>query len=128
MTPCFMHFAGVLLQSLLILAPWPSPWYLGIPFAALGVGGLALRGSDVAADGQSGHRQSLLFDWLAYAGTPAIACSDRERRLWSHGRPVGSTAGHCARDVPFLFAAIYQAWDLTLWIVRNRKNESDSSY
>lgn len=29
---------------------------------------------------------------------------------------------------PFLSAAIYQAWDLTLWIVRNRENESDSSY
>ena len=127
-TPSLMHFAGVLLQSLLILAPWPSPWHLGIPLATIGLGGLLFAAL-------TSHRMLRVeivnprfIDWLTYAGTPAIASS----AIASGG--LGLIGGWLASPVYIalgtlllLFAAIYQAWVLTLWIVRNRKNAADRS-
>jgi len=122
-TPCLMHFAGVLLQSLLILAPWPSPRYLGIPFTVLGLGGLLYAALTSRRMAKVGIVSPSLFDWLAYGGTPAIAGAATASggfglmEGWSPA-PLAVALG----TLLLLFAAIYQAWDLTLWIVRNRKD------
>src|SRR5689334_14380870 len=66
-TPTLVHFSGVLLQTLTVLAPWRSPWPPGVILGLCGIAGLAyvmavihkLRRLDfVALD---------LWDWMAYA-------------------------------------------------------------
>jgi hypothetical protein len=121
-TPSLIHFAGVLLQSLLILAPWPSAWHLGIPLIALGLGGLLFAVLTSYRMLRVGIVSLKFFDWLVYAGTPATASAAIASggfglvRGWS-ASPVCIALG----ILLLLFAAIYQAWDLTLWIVRNRR-------
>ena len=125
-TPALMHFAGVLLQSLLILAPWPRQWHLGIPLAALGLGGLLYAALTSHRMRRVGIINPKFSDWLAYAGTPAIAGA--ATASGGTGLIVGWSAsplGIALGMLLLLFAAIYQAWDLTLWIVRNRKNAPD---
>jgi hypothetical protein len=121
-TPCLMHFAGVLLQSLLMLAPWPSTWYLGVLFAIIGLAGLLYTALTSWRMINVGVVSPSWLDWLAYAGTPAIAGASTASggfgllAGWSPS-PLAIALG----TLLLLFAAIYQAWDLTLWIVRNRK-------
>ncbi len=120
-TPTLVHFGGVLFQSLALLVPWPSAWPLGIILGLTGLAGLAyvivvvrmLRRLDfVSLD---------LRDWIAYAGAPALA----------NASLIAGAAGLIAGDsfAPYavtgaitllLFVGIHDAWDLTLWIIRNQ--------
>lgn len=120
-TPTLVHFGGVLFQSLALVVPWPSAWPLGIILVLAGVAGLAyvivvvrmLRKLDfVALD---------LRGWIAYAGAPALA----------NATLVVGAAALIAGDrfAPYaiagsitllLFVGIHDAWDLTLWIIRNQ--------
>lgn len=124
LTPTLVHFGGVLLQSLMLLVPWPSPWPPGIILILCGLAGLAyvtivvrlLRTLDFVA--------LSLRDWILYAAAPALA----------NAALVAGAIGLIARQsfapyavaggvVLLLFVGIRDAWDLTLWIVRNRKDE-----
>ena len=120
-TPTLVHFGGVLFQSLALVVPWPSAWPLGIILGLAGLTGLVyvivvvriLRKLDfVSLD---------LRDWVAYAGAPALA----------NVSLITGAAGLIAGDsfAPYaiagaitllLFVGIHDAWDLTLWIVRNQ--------
>ncbi len=40
LTPTLVHFGSVLLQCLVLQAPWPSAWPLGIILASSGIVGL----------------------------------------------------------------------------------------
>ncbi len=120
-TPTFVHFSGVLFQALMVLAPWPSPWPLAVALGLCGIAGLAyvvvvirlLRRLDfVSLD---------LRDWIAFAAAPALA----------NASLIAGAAGLLA-EAPFapyaiagavillLFVGLHDAWDLTVWIVRNR--------
>ena len=120
-TPTLVHFGGVLFQSLILVVPWPSASPLAIILGLAGLTGLVyvivvvrmLRRLDfVALD---------LRDWVAYAGAPALA----------NVSLIAGAAGLIAGDwfAPYaiagsvtllLFVGIHDAWDLTLWIVRNQ--------
>jgi hypothetical protein len=111
----------VLFQSLALVVPWPSAWPLAIILGLSGLGGVAYvivvvrmlrRLNFVALD---------LRDWIAYAGAPALA----------NATLVVGAAGLIAEDwfAPYaiagsitllLFVGIHDAWDLTLWIIRNQ--------
>ena len=43
LTPALYSFASVLLQSMVMLVPWPSDWLSGIIFVAIGIAGLIYR-------------------------------------------------------------------------------------
>jgi len=43
LTPAMYSFAGVLLQSLVVLVPWQADWPSGIIFLVMGIGGLIYR-------------------------------------------------------------------------------------
>jgi hypothetical protein len=43
LTPALYSFAGVLLQSMVVLVPWHSNWHGGVIFVVMGIGGLIYR-------------------------------------------------------------------------------------
>jgi len=43
LTPALYSFAGVLLQSMVVLVPWHSNWHSGVIFVVMGIGGLIYR-------------------------------------------------------------------------------------
>ena len=43
LTPALYSFAGVLLQSMVVLVPWHSTWPHGVVFVVMGIGGLIYR-------------------------------------------------------------------------------------
>jgi hypothetical protein len=123
-TPSLIHFAGVLLQSLLILAPLPKAWQLGVPLLALGLGGLLYAALLSRWIRKVGVISPKFSDWLAYAGTPGMAGAMTASGGLALMAGWSAAPGAIASGMLLLlFGAIYQAWDLTLWIVRNRRKD-----
>jgi hypothetical protein len=120
-TPTLVHFGGVLFQAMVALVLWWSRWPRAIIFGACGLLSLAyavlvarmLRKLDfVSLD----HR-----DWFAYAGAPGLA--NVSLLIGSAGliadRPFAPFA--IAGGVSLLLlVGIHDAWDLKLWIAKNR--------
>jgi hypothetical protein len=121
LTPTLVYFGGVLLQALVALAPWPSAWPVGVILGLCGSAGLAYL-MDVTLKRQKVQFVSLHFlDWIPYAGVPALA--NVNLIVGAIGMIAEkSFAPYCLAGAItlFLFAGIYGAWDLTLWIVKNR--------
>jgi hypothetical protein len=121
LTPTLVHFGSVLLQALVVLVPWPSAWPVGVILGLCGLVGLVYL-MDVASKRRKVQFVSLhLLDWIPYAGIPALA------NLNLIAGAIGMIAEkpfapYCLAGAItlFLFAGIYGAWDLTLWIVKNR--------
>jgi hypothetical protein len=121
LTPTLVHFGSVLFQALVVLVPWPSAWPAGLVLGFCGLVGLVYL-MDVVLKRQKVKFVSLhLLDWIPYAGIPAFA------NLNLIAGAIGmiaekSFAPYCLAGAItlFLFAGIYGAWDLTLWMVKNR--------
>jgi hypothetical protein len=122
LTPTLIRFVGVLFLSLAVLAPWPSDRPIGIILSMGGIAGLAYQIKVIVAR----HKVGLvLLDWrdgVPYVGVPALG-----------GGSLIVGAGGLLAERPFapyviagatvllLFAGIYGAWDLTLWMIKNRE-------
>jgi hypothetical protein len=121
LTPTLVHLGGVLFQTLVVLAPWPGAWPIGI---VLGLGGFTQLVYQINAVVRR-HKAGLVlpdrYDWLPYFGVPALASVSL----------IAGAAGLIAGKswAPYaiasaisllLFAGIYGAWDLTLWMIKNR--------
>ena len=121
LTPTLVHFGNVLLQALVVLVPWSSVWPVGVILGLSGLVGLVYL-MDVVFKRRKVQFVSLhLLDWIPYAGIPALA------NLNLIAGAIGMIAEkpfapYCLAGAItlFLFAGIYGAWDLTLWIVKNR--------
>jgi hypothetical protein len=120
-TPTLVHFAGVLFLAFTVLVPWTSAWPIGI---ILGLGGLTGLGYQIHT---SLMRQTVGFvslgwdDWIPWVVLPALANASLVAGA------VGLIAGKAfaayavaGSIVLLLFAGIYGAWDLTLWIIKKR--------
>ena len=121
LNPTLVHFFGVLLVAMLLLMPWPSTWPICSILVLFAVLGLAYQIHTIAIK----RRQDLVAlqwqDWIAHAGLPALG-----------GASILAGAIGLIVEQPFapyaiagavtlnLVAGIYGAWDITLWIVRNR--------
>lgn len=121
MTPTLLHFGGVLFQTMMLLAPWPSAWPVGIILGLWGLAGLVYTLVIIRMLRRLDFVSLDLRDWIAYAGAPALA----------NVALVAGAAGLIAESffAPYaiavaitllLFVGILDAWDLTLWIVRNQ--------
>jgi hypothetical protein len=121
LTPTLVHFGSVLLQAMIVLAPWTSPWPVGVLLGLCGLVGLAYL-IDVVRKRQKVQFVSLhLLDWIPYAAIPALA------NLALIAGAIGMIAEKslapyflAGATTLFMFAGVYGAWDLTLWIVKNR--------
>ena len=121
-TPVLVHFGGVLFLALVLLAPWPSAWPVGVILGLHGLVGIGYAGFVIRLARKLDFVSLKARDWITYAGAPALA----------NVSLLAGAAGLIAEKsfAPYaiagavmllLFIGILDAWDLTLWIIRNRE-------
>jgi hypothetical protein len=121
LTPTLILFGGVLFQCLAALAPWPSAWPVGIILGLCGLSGLDKQIHVVLMQRKVDFASLDWLDWALFSAVPALG----------YASLIAGAAGLIAEKsfAPYaiagaitllLFAGIYGAWDLTLWIARNR--------
>ena len=121
LTPTLVHLGSVLLQCLTALVPWPTAWPLGIIAAACGLIGLAYQMRVILMQRRIDFASPDWLDWTLFSAAPALG----------YAVLIAGAAGLIADEAfaPYavagaitllLFAGVYGAWDLTLWIARNR--------
>jgi len=120
-TPTLAHFGGVLFLSLVALMPWPSAWPPSIILGLSGVVGLAYLGNVILMQSRVDFVLLHWPDWIPYRGLPALANASLI------GGAIGLIAEKSFAPYAFasaimllLFVGIYGAWDLTVWIIKNR--------
>jgi hypothetical protein len=64
LTPTLLHFAAVLYQCLLVLAPWPSAWPLGIVLGLCGSAGFVYQAYVIFMQRKLDFASPDWFDWL----------------------------------------------------------------
>ena len=121
LTPTLIRFGGVLFLSLAVLAPWPSARPIGIILSLGALAGLAYQIKVVVMRRKVGFVLLDWHDWLPYAGAPVLGYAS----LMVGG--IGLIAGKSFAPYTIagaitllLFVGVYGAWDITLWIVKNR--------
>lgn len=117
-TPTIMHFAGVLLLSTIMSAPWPNVGTPAMLVGLLGFGGVVYCGIvSRRMRAQTVYRPDV-EDWLFHAAFPVVA--------YALLAVSGYTAGVHMRGAPFgigaaalvlLFVGIHNAWDAVTWHV-----------
>ena len=121
LTPTLINFSGVLFQALVVLAPWPSDWPIGLILVLGGLAGLAYRVHAISMRRKLDFVALHGLDWIVYNGVPVL----------SNASLVAGGAGLIAEKsfAPYaiagastllLAAGIHNAWDLTLWLIKNR--------
>jgi hypothetical protein len=121
LTPALVHFGTVLLQALVVLVPWPSSWPMGVIFSLGGLTELAYQTTVVVKRHKVGLVLPDWHDWLPYVGVPALGSTSlvigavgliTEKSFAPYAIAGATTL--------LLVAGVYSAWDLTLWIIKNR--------
>ena len=121
-TPTLVNFSGVLLQAIVVLAPWPSLGPPGVILILGGLAGVAYRAVSIGWKRKADYVALSPFDWAAYNGIPLVA--NASVAVGGLGLIVGNAAAPFAiagASTLMLAAGIYGAWDTTLWILRNRR-------
>ncbi|MGA7329553.1 MAG: hypothetical protein WBX25_35000 [Rhodomicrobium sp.] len=119
-TPTLVHFSGVLLVTLIVLAPWPSLWAIASVLALSGLAGLSYAIVVLRMMRKVEFTDLSQGDWITYVGAPALsnivliagACGLAFHQAFAPYAIAGAI-------VLLLFIAIRDAWGLTLWIVKN---------
>jgi hypothetical protein len=121
-TPTLVNFSGVLFEALVVLAPWPSYRPAAVLLGLGGLAGLSYRINSVRLRGKTGIVDLRGLSWFAYNGVPLLA---------NFSLVCGAVGLYFERAfAPFaiagastlqLAAGIFGAWDVTLWILSNRK-------
>jgi hypothetical protein len=103
------------------LAPWPSAWPIGIILGVCGLAGLVNQVYVILKQFKLDIASLDWLDWALFSAVPALG----------YASLIAGAAGLIAErsSAPYaiagaitllLFAGIFGAWDLTLWISRNR--------
>jgi hypothetical protein len=122
LTPTLVRFGGVLFLCLAVLAPWPSARPIGIMLSLGALAGLVYQIKVAIMRRKVGLVLLDRHDWIPYEGVPALGS----------GSLLVGAAGLLAEKsfAPYaiaaatallLFSGIYGAWDLTLWMIKNRE-------
>ena len=122
--PALVHFCGVLLIALIVLSPFASPWPVAVIFCLGGSGGLAYLTKNVLMRLKVDFVLLHWLDWIPYAVVPALG----------NASMIAGAAGLIAEKsfapyaiagaaTLFLFLGIYEAGDLTFWIIRNGREQ-----
>jgi hypothetical protein len=121
MTPTLMCFSGVMLQGLIVLAPWPSDWPIGFMLVLTGLTGTAYHINAIRSQGKLHFTSLTGIDWIAHNGLPMVA--DASVLCGGAGliaeKPFAPYAVAGASTL-LLISGVYGAWDLTLWMITNR--------
>jgi len=119
LTPALYSFAGVLLQSMVMLTPWQSTLPHGVIFVVMGIGGLIYRSNTVRVR-SSRHLGAIhsTMDRIFHNVTPILAsailtCGGAgliAREVFAPFAIAGSTT-------LFLVSGIYRTWGETLALI-----------
>jgi hypothetical protein len=121
-TPVLVHFGGVLFLSMVLLAPWPAAWPLGLVLGLHGLAGIVYASFVIRLLRRLDFVSLDARDWIAYAGAPALANVSLLAGAAGLVTEKSSAPYAVAGAVMLLlFIGILDAWDLTLWIVKNRE-------
>jgi hypothetical protein len=122
LTPTLIRFGGVLFLSLAVLAPWPSAKPIGIILSLGGLAGLAYQIKVIVGRRKVGLILLDWHDWLPHMGVPALGSGSLVAGAAGllEDKSFAPYAIACAA-VLLLFAGVYGAWDLTLWMIKNRE-------
>ena len=121
LTPTLIYFGGVLFECMVVLPPWPSAWPVGIILGLCGLAGLVNQVYVILKQFKVNIATLDWLDWALFSAVPALG----------YASLIAGAAGLIAERsfAPYaiagaitllLFAGIFGAWDLTLWIARNR--------
>jgi hypothetical protein len=121
LTPTLICFSGVLLQALVVLAPWPSDWPMGLMLALGGLAGVAYHSNAIRLQGKLEFDTLHGVDWIAHNAFPLVA--DASLICGGAGliaeKPFAPYAIAGATTL-LLISGVYGAWNLTIWMVTNR--------
>ena len=127
-TPVLVHFGGVLFLALILLAPWPSAWPVALILGLQGFAGIGYATFVIRLVRKLDFVSLDAREWIAYAGAPALA---------NAGLLAGASGLIAEKSfapyaiggaiILFLFVGILDAWDMTLWIIGNRKTAQDTT-
>jgi hypothetical protein len=121
-TPVLVHFGGVLFLSMVLLAPWPAAWPLGLVLGLHGLAGIVYASFVIRLLRRLDFVSLDARDWFTYAGAPALAnvslLAGAAGLVTEKSFAPYAVAGAV---MLLLFVGILDAWDLTLWIVKNRE-------
>jgi hypothetical protein len=124
LTPTLMHFAGTIMQALVMLVPWFAAWPLGVALAILGCAGLAWQLRAFLKLRHAAFVSLGWADWIPHTMIPLLsAISVLAGALGV--LTAAAFAPYCVAlsSALLLFAGVYRAWDLTLWIVRHHARD-----
>ena len=120
MTPALYSFGGVLFQSMIALAPWPSDRPAGMVFLVVGILGLVYRVSTVRL--RSGlHLRAISspLDWIFHNVVPVLGS------VCVIAGGVGLTGGEAfgpfaiaGASMLLLLSGIYRTWGQTLALIQ----------
>lgn len=119
LTPALYSFACVLLQSMVVLVPWPSNWPSGVIFVVIGIAGLIYRINAVRVR-RTLHLRAIQskLDRIIHNVTPIMASV-----ILIYGG-AGLIAGKASAPFAiagsttlFLVSGIYRTWGQTLALI-----------
>jgi hypothetical protein len=118
-----VHFAGVLVASLIVLVPTASWILLGVMVLACGLTGLAYYGlalRDAARDGLLANMD--MEDRIWYAALPVIAyLAETVAAIMLISAFEPGCAVLAASMGMLLVVGIHNAWDITVWTITRRQ-------
>jgi hypothetical protein len=120
-TPTLILFGNVLLDCMVVLFPWRSAWPVGIILGLCGLAGVWYQIHVILMQRKIDYASLDWLDRTLFSTMPALG----------NASMIAGAAGLIAEKsfAPYaiagaitllLFAGIYGAWDLTLWLARNR--------
>jgi len=119
LTPALYSFAGVLLQSMVVLVPWQSNWPSGIIFVVMGIGGLVYRINAVRVR-SSLHLRAIksktdrIFHNVTPIAASVILICGGAGLIAGEGFAPFAIAGSTTL---FLVSGIYRTWGETLALI-----------
>jgi chromate transport protein ChrA len=117
-TPTVVHFGAVLLIALVLSAPWPALWMVGILLGLTGLCGGIYIIIVVRRTRQQNDYQPVLEDWLWHTIFPLISyIALIVAAIMLPGNPVPALFVIAAATVLFLFIGIHNAWDNVAYLV-----------
>ncbi len=111
----------MLFLSLAVLAPWPSARPIGIILSLGGLAGLAYQTTVIVGRHKVGLILLDWYDWLPHVLVPALGSGSLIAGASGLLAEI-SFAPYAIAAALLLFAGIYGAWDLTLWMIKNRED------
>jgi hypothetical protein len=125
-TPTILHFVAVLLVSLILSAPWPSPSLTGLALVTCGCVGLAYVGVVIRRARRVTAYQLVLEDWIWHTALPLIAYVALVAAGLALGRHIsGSLFAVAGTASLLLLIGIHNAWDAVTYVALDHIPTSD---